>query len=121
MPGQHQKLYGTQHWRRLAKAQLRREPTCRFCAAQGLVVPAKVADHIVKHNGDPQAFFCGELQSLCWDCHEQRKKSIESIGYDKTIGRDGWPVDRTHPAYRESVLPAKPEPPPKPKFPWESL
>jgi hypothetical protein len=121
MSGQYQKLYGTQHWRRLAKAQLAREPLCRFCAAVGRTVPAKVADHVHKHAGDAQAFFCGELQSLCWDCHEQRKKSIEAIGYDNTIGRDVWPVDKLHPSYRESVLPAKPEPPPKPKFPWESL
>ena len=121
MSGQYQHLYGSRHWRRLAKAQVAKEPLCRFCEAQGLVVPAKVADHVHKHDGDRQAFFCSELQSLCWSCHERRKKSIESLGYDRTIGRDGFPVDPLHPAYRKRVLPPEPKPPPKPKFPWESL
>ena len=62
-------------------------------------MPAKVADHIIKHNGDAMLFREGELQSLCWSCHEQRKKSIERLGYDRSIGLDGWPIDPLHPSY----------------------
>jgi 5-methylcytosine-specific restriction protein A len=91
--------------------QLRAHPLCAFCLASGELVPARVADHIVKHNGDARLFYENELQSLCWNCHERRKKSIETLGYDKTIGVDGWPVDPLHPSRSGALLPwRKPSP-----------
>jgi 5-methylcytosine-specific restriction protein A len=101
--GQWQKLYGSAHWRRRAKAQLRAEPLCRLCAANGKVTPAQVADHIQRHEGDVNSFYLGELQSLCWDCHERVKKGIEHRGFDITIGADGWPVHPNHPVYGRKV------------------
>jgi len=78
--------------------QLAIEPLCRLCKRQGKVTPANVVDHIEKHFGDPEKFWCGELQSVCRNCHEVRKKFSESRGYDRAIGTDGWPVDPNHPA-----------------------
>ena len=34
------KLYDTARWKRMAKHQLRTEPLCRYCAAQGRTTPA---------------------------------------------------------------------------------
>jgi hypothetical protein len=94
-------LYNSAHWRRRRALQLREHPLCRFCLeGRGLVVPAEVADHVEPHHGDPNRFFCGDLQSLCRPCHDIRKRFIESNGYDPIVGLDGWPIDRLHPCYK---------------------
>jgi 5-methylcytosine-specific restriction enzyme A len=98
--GAHQHLYNSAFWKRRRRLQLKHHPLCAFCLARGEAVPAKVADHVVKHDGDPERFYCGALQSLCWPCHERRKKAIEARGYDPTIGLDGYPIDPFHPANR---------------------
>ena len=41
---------------------------------------ATVADHIRPHKGDRDAFFNGELASLCKSCHDSRKKAMENTG-----------------------------------------
>lgn len=63
-------------WRRRREAHLAAEPLCRMCKANGLVVAATVADHIVPHRGD-RALFLGELQSLCVHCHSSVKQREE--------------------------------------------
>jgi hypothetical protein len=97
-------LHGTERWRRMAKHQLRIEPMCAMCLAEGRgPVPARVADHITPHHNDVNQFWLGKLQSLCTHCHESRKKSVENIekrGYDKTVDVTGWPIDPRHPVYR---------------------
>jgi hypothetical protein len=99
MTSPHQKLYDTGFWKRRSRLQLKHHPLCVFCQKQGQVTPARIADHIVKHNGDPNLFYCGALQSLCVNCHNSRKQSIEKRGYDPTIGLDGLPIDPLHPVY----------------------
>lgn len=66
-------------WRRRREAQLRAEPLCRLCKADGRVTAATVADHLVPHRGDP-ALFDGPLQSLCATCHSARKQREEANG-----------------------------------------
>ena len=61
---------------------------------------AEVADHVEPHRGDVNAFYLGELRSLCRRCHERTKKQIERRGYDPGIGADGMPVDPRHPVYQ---------------------
>jgi len=95
-----QKLYDNKRWRARSAQQLRQHPLCAFCLKEGRARLAKVADHIVAHNGDQQLFFYGELQSLCVTHHNSRKQQIERIGYSKEVGLDGWPVDPKHPANR---------------------
>lgn len=65
-------------WQRRREAQLRSEPMCAYCARQGFVTPATVADHIVPHRGDPELFENGELQSLCASCHSSAKQREEA-------------------------------------------
>jgi hypothetical protein len=65
------------------------------------VTPATVVDHDTPHRGDWHAFIHGAVSSLCVDCHNGAKRSVERRGYDNTIGPDGFPIDRVnHPAYR---------------------
>ena len=97
----HQHLYGTQRWRRRAKLQLRQHPLCAECERKGLVEPATQADHIDRHGGKPEAFWEGELQSLCYNCHKSKSAAEEGFrqrGYSLDVGEDGWPSDPRHPA-----------------------
>lgn len=87
-------------WRKRAKHQLKSDPLCRLCTLDGKTSIATIADHIEPHKGDWNKFVLGALQSLCSNCHESRKKIIEARGYDTTIGKDGYPLDRRHPVYR---------------------
>lgn len=94
----HSNLYD-RRWRRRRAEQLRREPLCRLhLEVRGEVVAATVADHITPHRGDP-ALFEGPLQSLCTDCHNSVKQSIEKGGAGHIRGSDlrGMPIDPRHP------------------------
>jgi 5-methylcytosine-specific restriction protein A len=92
-------LYSKERWRRIARAQLNKEPFCRACLAEGKVTPARIADHIVAWKGDVMSFWQSPLQSLCLSCHNGRKQFIERRGFDNAIGPDGWPLDPKHPVY----------------------
>ncbi len=89
--------YSNRRWARRARLQLKLEPLCRMCLADGVVAPAEVADHVVPHKGDAALFWRGELQSLCKAHHDSSKAQIEAKGFVDDIGADGWPVDRSHP------------------------
>jgi 5-methylcytosine-specific restriction protein A len=91
-------FHGTERWKRKRLAQLRAEPLCRMCKAAGRITAATVADHVEPHRGDAEAFWTGELQSLCTTCHSSHKQAEEVNGYSSAIGTDGWPVDLRHPA-----------------------
>ena len=97
---QHYKLYNTKAWKRRRAHQLAIEPLCAFHLQRGDAVPATVADHKHRHNGDPALFFGGELQSLCKPCHDSLKQAEEIAGFSKEAGADGWPVDAAHPFNR---------------------
>jgi len=60
--GNSMRLHGTERWRRMAKHQLRVEPLCRMCLAEGKVAAATTADHIEPHGGDINKFWLGKLQ-----------------------------------------------------------
>lgn len=64
-------------WRRRRLIQLRREPLCRICRAQGRLTPATEVDHIIPLNaGGPDAF--ENYQSTCARCH--RLKTVREDG-----------------------------------------
>ena len=92
------RLYWTQRWRRKAARQLLLEPLCRTCKAAGRVTAASVADHIVPHRGDVEAFWSNELAALCQHCHSQTKQREERRGHSDALDADGWPSDPRHPA-----------------------
>ena len=92
------RLYNSKRWRAYRDQQLRKEPLCAFCAKDGRVTAATVADHRIPHKGDLNLFWDAEnLQSLCGPCHSGRKLAIEKRGYDNAIGEDGFPTDPNHP------------------------
>ena len=93
-------FYTTARWQRLRRHQLREHPLCKFCLAQGRVVPATVVDHVVPHRGDWTKFCTGALQSLCDLCHKSTKKQIEQQGFCCDVGLDGLPLDPNHPFNR---------------------
>jgi len=86
--GQHKHLYNTTRWKVRRQQQLEHYPLCRFCLEKGIVTPATVADHVVRHSGDVVKFE-GELQSLCDRCHNNSKKKYE-LGIAAKVGIDGW-------------------------------
>lgn len=97
--------YGRKAWYNKSKHQLKIEPLCRMCKERGIIEPARVADHMIPHRGDPNLFWLGELQSLCVDHHNKTKQQIEVRGYSSEIGVDGFPVDKNHPFNKsKSVL-----------------
>jgi 5-methylcytosine-specific restriction protein A len=91
--------YGRKAWLQLRTWRLGVEPLCRFCKGLGRVTPANTVDHVREHKGVWDLFIDPEnTQSLCKACHDGRKQQMERIGYDATVGEDGWPVDDAHPA-----------------------
>jgi hypothetical protein len=85
-------------WRRRRRLHLQQEPLCAFCIDRGVATPAVIADHVVPHRGNWNAFRLGTLQSLCNDCHVRMKHHFDLHGYTSEIGADGWPLDPRHPA-----------------------
>ena len=89
--------YSTWRWHRIRRAQLGREPCCRYCKAKGIVTVATLVDHIIPVRKDKSlAFEPTNLQSMCTPCHSSTKQKEEAIG-DETRGcgvdgipRKGW-------------------------------
>lgn len=72
--------YGPE-WPSVRRRQLRREPTCRHCAANGTATAATVVDHIVPlHHFDRRrdAHHPSNLQSLCKPCHDRKTATVDS-------------------------------------------
>lgn len=91
--------YASYEWRRRARRQMANEPLCAMCLAEGRVVPAEVADHVERVNGDYTRFRLGKLQSLCKAHHERSKDHVESMAFDPilalTVGRSIPHIRRT--------------------------
>jgi 5-methylcytosine-specific restriction endonuclease McrA len=73
--------YDKRRWKRMARIQLQQHPFCKMCLQQGKIVLASVVDHVIPHKGDHQAFWFGELQSLCRRCHDGRERQLEKQGF----------------------------------------
>jgi 5-methylcytosine-specific restriction endonuclease McrA len=89
--------YSTSRWRRRRAAQLAAEPLCQRCRSNGLVEPATVAHHIVKHDGDHDLFWLGDLRSSCAPCHDIIEQGIEARGYEVGCDSAGRPIAADHP------------------------
>ena len=92
----YRRLYNNRAWRTRRAELLMVEPLCRYCARQGRVTAATVADHVVPHRGDLD-LFGGELQPLCAACHSSAKQREENGGYSGAVDLDGYPIDPAHP------------------------
>ena len=66
--------------------------------AHGKVKAAEVVDHITPHRGDQQLFWdVDNWQSLCKQCHDSHKQSIEKGGDGRQgCAVNGAPLDPNH-------------------------
>ena len=69
-----QRFYNSALWRKTSRAQLRREPLCRMCLAEGRYTAAVLVDHIVPIKQGGGALDLDNLQSLCNSCHERKSQ-----------------------------------------------
>lgn len=70
-----QGFYHKTAWRRLRKQALQRDNyLCRECLRRGKITQATEVHHIMDLETFPSlALELSNLESLCWDCHEQTK------------------------------------------------
>jgi 5-methylcytosine-specific restriction protein A len=100
------KLYHTATWQTLRRQALIRDGyQCQRCGVMltnGRRSPrSAVVHHMQPHKGDLDLFFAlDNLEAVCWTCHSGAIQSEEVLGYDASIGADGWPVDPKHPGAR---------------------
>jgi len=100
------RLHSTYRWQQKAKRQLAHEPLCRMCRDLfGRVRAASIADHIERHDNDPERFWDGALQSVCKECHDSLKQQQERSGEMAGHCRHGWPVDPGHPWNKQGGCP----------------
>lgn len=77
------KKYDRRSWRNGTRVQqLRREPLCRECRKQSLLVEATEVDHIDGDNANDDE---ANLQSLCKRCHS-RKTAAEQGAFGRAAG-----------------------------------
>jgi 5-methylcytosine-specific restriction enzyme A len=100
MKHERNRWYDQYRWTKRSRQQLREHPLCKKCLDKGWVAAAEVADHVVPHKNSYELFWYGELQSLCSTCHSSVKRQEEIKGYVTEIGEDGFPVDLSHPFYK---------------------
>lgn len=93
--------YNTPRWRKRRAKQLFKVPWCEPCKAMGCSRPARIANHVVPHRGDPHLFWQGKLESTCKPCHDAMIQRAEREGFRRDVDDDGWPVDPQHPFNRK--------------------
>ena len=60
-------------WRKARAEHLKREPLCRECAREGVVMRGEEVDHVVPHRGDMSLFWDpSNWQSLCKRHHSTK-------------------------------------------------
>ena len=72
-------FYQSAAWRAVRAAFLRAHPLCRLCEAHGLLVPAKVVDHIIPLKDGGPRFDWVNLDALCVS-HHNAKTARETVG-----------------------------------------
>ena len=93
--------YRSAIWQKRRVAFLRENPLCVQCLTGGKVSAARVADHHPPHGNSWQAFRFGPLRALCFDCAAHFAHHEQRLGFDKTVGLDGWAIDGRHPVYQK--------------------
>jgi len=102
----YRKLYSTKQWRTLRGTILTRDHyRCQRCGVSltsGKSQPTSAVVHHKKpHKGNLTLFYDpSNLEAVCWSCQSGAIQSQEALGYDTTIGSDGWPVDENYPTIR---------------------
>ena len=102
----YRKLYSTKQWRTLRGMILIRDHSrCQRCGVSltsGKSQPTSAVVHHKKpYKGNLTLFYDpSNLEAVCWSCHSGAIQSQGALGYDTTIGADGWPVDSNYPSVR---------------------
>lgn len=65
-------FYQSQQWRRVRASFLADHPLCEECQKRGLVVAARVVDHIVPINEGGERYDPRNFQALCDKCHNKK-------------------------------------------------
>ena len=74
----HQRGY-TKEWSKYSKQRLTENPQCVMCKAKGLIVRAKVTDHIKPARYFPELFWeQSNHQSLCTQCNTAKGHEDEA-------------------------------------------
>jgi 5-methylcytosine-specific restriction protein A len=78
-------------WRSARKGYLQSHPLCVHCLAGGIVVAARVVDHIAPHGGDHTKFWdTSNWQSLCVSCHSRLTAKFDGgFGNRRKLGKFG--------------------------------
>ncbi|MBO3702953.1 MAG: HNH endonuclease [Candidatus Accumulibacter sp.] len=71
--------YQSAKWRAVRAALLRAHPVCQLCAARGLLVPAKVVDHVLPIKDGGARYDESNLERICTSCHNA-KTARETAG-----------------------------------------
>lgn len=98
-------FYKTTLWKRRRLAFLAVHPTCWRCwHDRGKLTPATVVHHVQPHGGDWEKFRDEDnWRASCKRCHDSTEQRIERTGYDRGVGKDGWPTDPLHPINKEGM------------------
>ena len=80
-----QQIYNSKEWHIVREAQLEAKPLCELCAQNGLVVSATCVHHIIPIETATDfaymkelAFRQNNLMSLCYQCHSDIHKALNS-------------------------------------------
>jgi 5-methylcytosine-specific restriction protein A len=73
-----QEFYNSIQWRRLRNWYIRQHPLCAACKKDGLIVNAKIVDHVIPVKDGGDKLNETNLQSLCTFHHNQKTAREES-------------------------------------------
>lgn len=78
------KFYGSVAWRRFRNSYMALHPECEVCLELGLVVEAKVVDHIKPYKESPELGLDeSNMRSLCRACDNRLRHDLTGRGGSK--------------------------------------
>lgn len=84
------RFYNSRAWKALRAFQLRVEPLCRRCLAEGLVIEATTVHHVVERLTRPDlALSRSNLESLCASHHSTHHTTRRRIGEETSGDQHG--------------------------------
>ena len=89
-------IYQSKEWKKVRALKLQKDPLCEECLKQGLYTPADMVHHkiwldMININDPEIALNIDNLQSLCWECHNQVHSRSAHQRYK--IDSDGEVID----------------------------
>ena len=91
-------LYKDRRWLSGRLEHLADQPLCERCRRDGIVTPATVVHHRIRHQGDVRLFFDRtHWESACKPCHDGEIQREEVRGHVAGCDEEGRPLDPNHP------------------------